>query len=160
MSGRTTGEDDLKICAITGHRELPVRYNVNAVYDALEELIRGGCTHFRCGMARGFDLAALGCLVDLRKKYPFTIEACIPYAGHDRGFSPEERARFRSLLAWCDKETVLFSAYTRGCFLARDRYMVDGADVLFAYCVRESGGAAYTVKYAEKKGVPVIFVEL
>lgn len=154
------GEGNLKICALTGHRELPVRYNVNAVYDALEKRIRGGCGRFRCGMARGFDLAALECLADLRQRYRFSIEACIPYAGHERGFSPEERGRYRVLLSWCDEKTVLFPAYTRGCFLARDRYMVDGADELLAYCVKESGGAAYTVRYAEKTGVPVVRIQL
>ena len=38
--------------------------------------------------------------------------------------------------------------------------MVDRADILFAYCVKEKGGAAYTVRYAEEKGVPVRFFEI
>ncbi len=144
-----------EVCALTGHRDLPDNFSVNALYDALEALIRGGCRLFRCGMARGFDLTALQCLVDLRQKYLFGIEACIPYAGHGSSFPPAERKLYRTLLSWCEKSTVLFPAYTRGCYLARDRYMVDGADILLAYCTRESGGTAYTVKYAREQGVPV-----
>lgn len=150
----------MKICAITGHRDLPEKFNINRVYDALEALIGSGHTLFRCGMARGFDLAALHCLADLKQKYPIQIEACIPYAGHERGFSVEEKREYRRLLSWCDEKTVLFAAYTRGCFLARDRYMADGADTLLAYCVKESGGTAYTVKYARGKGIPVQYIEL
>ena len=144
-----------KICALTGHRELMQGFCVNRLYDTLEEKILKGYTFFRCGMARGFDLKALECLVDLRQKHVFTVEACIPYAGHGNAFPPAEKKQYRTLLSWCDKTTVLYPAYTRGCYLARDRYMVDGADILLAYCTRESGGTAYTIKYAREQGVPV-----
>lgn len=144
-----------KICALTGHRELMQGFCVNRLYDTLEEKILKGYTFFRCGMARGFDLKALECLVDLRQKHVFTVEACIPYAGHVRSFPPAERERYKMLLSWCEERTVLFASYVNGCFLARDRYMVDGADLLLAYCIRQQGGAAYTVQYAKKKGVPV-----
>ena len=106
-------------------------------------------------MARGFDLAALECLTDLRQKYDFTIEACIPYEGHEFSFPLAVRKQYLALLSWCEEKTVLFPAYTKGCFLARDRYMVNGADLLLAYCQKEKGGAAYTVAYARKQGVPV-----
>ena len=71
-------------------------------------------------------------------------------------FSDRNRRLFGELLTWCDRKTVLFPEYRTGCFLARDRYMVDCADVLLAYCTKTRGGAAYTVGYAERKGVPVI----
>lgn len=147
-----------EVCALTGHRDLPENFSVNELYDTLEDLIRGGCRRFRCGMAQGFDLAALSCLTDLRQKYVFTIEACIPYAGHIRSFPQNERERYRLLLSWCEEKTVVCPAYTRGCYLARDRYMVDGADVLVAFCTKQSGGTAYTVRYARGQGVPVVFV--
>ena len=40
-----------KTCAITGHRELPVDFDKNALYDELENLVREGCDEFLCGMA-------------------------------------------------------------------------------------------------------------
>ena len=54
---------------------------------------------------------------------------------------------------------ILQEKYEAGCLLARNRYMADRADVLLAYCERESGGTAYTVRYAQKHGVPVEFLE-
>lgn len=145
-------------CALTGHRELPAEFDVNALYDKLEELLKKGCDAFFCGMAQGFDLAALECLVALKEKYRFTAEACIPYRGFERGFALQERRKFERYLPLCDRKTVLFEKYCAGCFMARDRYMVDSSDVVLAYCKRSTGGTAYTANYAVKKGKPVIFL--
>ncbi len=144
-----------RTCALTGHRALPEDFDRNALYDALEERVRSGCDRFLCGMAMGFDLLALECLIALKQQYKIRLEACIPYAGQERGYPAAERRRYRELLSWCDEKNVLYPAYFRGCFLARDRYMVDRAEELFAYLTQRTGGAAYTVHYAEEKGVPV-----
>lgn len=148
-----------RACALTGHRALPAEFDPNSLYDRLEELIEGGCETFLCGMAQGFDLVALRCLADLKQKHSLYIEACIPYEGFERRFSAEEKRNFTELLTWCDRKTVLFEHYREGCFLSRDRYMVDCADVVLAYCKRETGGTAYTVTYARKKNKPVLFLE-
>ena len=145
-------------CALTGHRALPPDFNVNGLYDKLEELILRGCDTFFCGMAQGFDLTALKCLVSLKQKYKFYLEACIPYEGHESGFSAESKKDFYELISWCDKKSVMFEKYRDGCFLVRDRYMVDCADAVLAYCTKRTGGTAYTVNYAMKKSKPVIFV--
>ena len=146
-------------CALSGHRKLPPDFNENALYYKLEELILKGCGTFYCGMAQGFDLVALKCLVDLRKKYRFWIEACIPYAGHESGFPYEEKQRFYELLEWCDQKTVFFPSYRDGCFLVRNRYMVDNSDAVLVYCQKQTGGTAYTANYAMKKGKPTIYLQ-
>ena len=146
-------------CALTGHRALPKYFDENRLLDDLEQLIKGGCDKFICGMAMGFDLAALECLVNLRKKYRFVIEACVPFHGQENTFPPAAKEKYRDLIAWCDVVRILYPEYRDGCYLARDRFMVDRADILYAYCVRERGGTAYTVNYAKKKGVEVKFYE-
>lgn len=150
----------MSACALTGHRMLPDVYDVNRIYDKLEELILGGVDEFYCGMAYGFDLLALSCLVDLRRKHPIRLVACIPYVGQEEHFSGNDRLRYRNLLALCDEKNVLYDHFVSGCFLARDRYMVDRSDVVLAYCVKETGGTAYTVKYAESKNLPVVRIRL
>ncbi|MCI9504756.1 MAG: DUF1273 domain-containing protein [Clostridia bacterium] len=147
-----------RACAMTGHRKLPHEFDKNAVYDRLEDLIKSGCDTFFCGMAEGFDLLALECLTDLKQKYRIYIEACIPYAGQESKFCAEERKKYRELLNWCDKRTVLFPAYRNGCFLIRNKYMVDCCDVLLAYCTKSSGGSAFTVNYARDKGKEIVFI--
>ncbi len=147
-----------KVCALTGHRDIFPDFNENILYDTLEELIGEGYDCFLCGMAKGFDLIALECLKNLKKKYRLTIEACIPYEGQEKAFSDDERKKYRELLDWCDRKTILYREYRSGCYLSRDRYMVDCADIVLAYCKRETGGTAYTVDYANRKGIPVRFV--
>lgn len=149
-------------CALTGHRDLPENFNINALYDGLEELIKEGYTSFLCGMAAGFDLCALQCLIDLKKKYHerIFVEACVPYIGQEKNMCAADRERYRTLLPLCDRKTVLFEHYAEGCFLARDKYMVDHADLVFAYCTRSRGGTAFTVAYAQKNGIGVRFLEV
>ena len=148
----------IRACALTGHREVLHDFNKNELYDKLEELIKQGCDTFFCGMAEGFDLIALECLKDLKSKYHIYIEACIPYEGQELHFPPAERKKYRELLLWCDRKTVMFPGYRNGCFLIRNRYMVECADVLLAYCKKSSGGSAYTVKYAREQGKEVYFL--
>ena len=148
-----------KVCALTGHRKLPADFDKNALIDCLEERILSGTDYFLCGMAQGFDLLALECLLYLRKKYKFEIEACVPYVGQELSFEAAERKRYKEFLELCDKKIVIFDSYRQGCFLARDRYMVNCADELVAYCKRETGGTAYTVREAKKQKIPVYFVE-
>ena len=148
-----------RACCLTGHRALPPSFDKNALYYKLEEQIRGGCDTFLCGMAQGFDLLALECLAELKQKYKFYIEACVPFKGQERAFPPAEREKYRNLLSWCDRETVLFESYRNGCYLIRDRYMVDCADFVLAYCTKQTGGTAYTVRYAKEKNLPVEFLE-
>lgn len=147
-----------RACALTGHRELPQKFDKNQLYDRLEELIKKGYDTFFCGMAEGFDLIALECLRDLKEKYHIYIEACVPYEGQELHFAPAERKKYRELLLWCDRKTVLFPGYRNGCFLVRNRYMVDCADTVLAYCVKTSGGTAYTVNYAREKGKEVEYL--
>lgn len=146
------------VCALTGHRALPPDFDVAALRERLRILIEGGCDSFLCGMAPGFDLAALECLVPFKRERAIYLEACVPYAGQERRFSPEDREKYTRLIAQCDRKTVLFPSYRNGCFLARDRYMVDCSDIVLAYLTRRHGGTAYTVNYAAKKGVTVIYV--
>ncbi len=144
-----------KICALSGHRALEENFDENVLYDKLEQLIREGYDYFLCGMAIGFDLLALEKLVELKAKYRFEIEACIPFHGQEKSYPAREKEKYRALLKWCDKKVVLFPSYGNGVYLARDRYMVDVSDKILAYCKRETGGTAYTVRYARKKQIEV-----
>lgn len=146
-------------CALTGHRDLPENFDVNKLYDLLEQTIRDGYATFYCGMARGFDLLALDCLVSLGRKYPLKLVACIPYVGQEKSFPQKEKERYKKLLEWCDEKEVFGTNYFAGCFHVRDRFMVDRADLVVAYCTKDSGGTAYTLAYAKKKGKEIKILE-
>lgn len=138
-------------CALTGHRVLPENFSEQKLLSELENLVSEGYTSFYCGMAEGFDLLALKALVLLKEKYPLEIEACVPYRGQEKSFSVEMKTLYQTLLPKCDRVTVFFERYTDGCYLVRNRYMVNEADCVFAYCTRQKGGTAYTLRYAESK---------
>lgn len=46
--------------------------------------------------------------------------------------------------------------YSKDCFFARNRYMVDKADVIVCAYDGQSGGTAYTVNYALKQNKIVV----
>ncbi|MDE6411523.1 MAG: DUF1273 domain-containing protein [Clostridia bacterium] len=143
-------------CALTGHRVLPKDFNEKKLSEELELLIISGYTYFYCGMAEGFDLRALKVLIDLKKQYSIKIEACVPYRGQEKKFSAEMKTLYKSLINACDERTVFFEKYTDGCYLLRNRYMVEKSDCVYAYCTRETGGTAYTVRYAKSKGKSIV----
>ncbi len=148
-----------RCCALSGHRELENNFDQNALFYCLEDLVKEGYTYFCCGMALGFDLLALECLVELKKRYHVRIEACIPFKGQKEKFSLSERRKYEELLEKCDVKTELCEHYYNGCMLARNRYMVDKCDILFAYCKKNTGGTYYTVNYARTHDIPVRYFE-
>ena len=46
--------------------------------------------------------------------------------------------------------------YAKGCMHKRNCHLVDNSSVCVCYLNRESGGTAYTVRYAGKKGLEII----
>lgn len=139
-------------CAFTGHRQLDKDFSPQQLLTEIETLIQNGVTTFYNGMAMGFDLLAAECVLLFKKKHPYLrLIACVPCYGQERYFSEEDKARYIHLLKVADETVVLSEKYFQGCMQVRDQYMVDRADTLLAYCKKETGGAAYTVKYCQKK---------
>lgn len=143
------------VCALSGHRDLPENFDRELLLYDLDELLTEGYDYFLCGMARGFDLTALSCLIELKARYRVRVKACIPFRDQCLRFPRADRVLYEKLLAQCDDMTVLADHYSAGCMPARNRYMVDRCDLVFAYCTKKQGGTAYTVQYAKSKGVEV-----
>ena len=49
-----------------------------------------------------------------------------------------------------NETVILADHYYQGCMQNRDKYMVEHAEVMIAYCKKTTGGAAYTVKLFQK----------
>lgn len=54
-----------------------------------------------------------------------------------------------------DKIVYAAKEPSRGVYLLRDRHLVDCSAYCISYCTRNTGGTAYTVKYALEHGVTV-----
>ena len=155
-------------CCFTGHREskLPWRsYESDdrclrlkqRIYDVVEAVYADGIRHFICGMANGCDLYFLEAVLLFRRDHPdVTVEAAIPYAGQAEHWREELRARYFALLEQCDCKTIVQQAYSGGCMMRRNRYMVDQSRVLIAAYNGEPGGTMNTMLYAMRRGLNVI----
>lgn len=144
--------EEIKICAFTGHRHLPEDFSAQNLYNAVLEFVEKGVYVFYNGMAMGFDLLAAEIVLCLKEFYPkIRLIACVPCYGQEKSFSAKDKNRYVEILKKADDVQTLSDHYFRGCMQERDRYMVDKADMLIAYCKKEKGGAAFTVGYCKKK---------
>ena len=108
-------------------------------------------------MALGCDLYFCEAVLRLRETRPgVTLEAAIPCAAQSGGWPEADQARWRSLLAQCDLETLVQEQYTKGCMLRRNRYMVDHSALLIAVYDGVSGGTRHTLEYAIRQKVPFL----
>ena len=127
-------------CVFTGHRELEEDFSVRQLRSVIEEVVKGGVTDFYNGMAKGFDLTAATVVVKLKKKYPqIRLIACVPCYGQEKYFSEKDKKTYVSILKKADEKIILSPSYYRGCMQVRDRYMVERADVMIAYCKKRKG---------------------
>lgn len=140
-----------KNCVFTGHRDLGEDFSKKKLKNVIEEVILQGVDTFYNGMAIGFDLLAAECVLSLTKKYPnVKLIACVPCYGQEKYFSETDKKRYVKILKKAHETVTLADHYHQGCMQNRDKYMVERADVMIAYCKKPTGGAAYTVKLFQK----------
>lgn len=150
-------------CCFTGHRTIPAGQleEITARTEAkVRELISEGHRCFVVGGAIGYDTLAAELLFHLRDVEHMGIRVILayPFDGYTSGWNEEQKATYARLLPLYDERICVASTASRGAYLQRDRYMVDASSMCIAYCTRQTGGTAYTIRYATKKGVPVINV--
>ena len=120
-----------------------------------------GFRHFICGMANGCDLYFFDAARYLRLQHPeVTIEAAIPFAGQADRWRPELRERYAYDLRQCDYQTLVQEAYTPGCMMRRNRYMVDASRILIAAFDGRPGGTARTLEYAARRRLEIIQIPI
>lgn len=68
---------------------------------------------------------------------------------------PEEPV-YEEIKSQADEIEYSSEHYTRFCMFARNRRLVERACVCVAYQTKDTGGTAYTVKYARSKGLRII----
>jgi len=160
-----------QICAFTGLRpeKLPVLTDTTtSEYAVLRTRIKNEVIRliteenvgsFLCGMAKGIDLICGRIVLELKEQYPdITLEAVIPYEKQAAAWNENDREEYFDVAEHCDKETMLQTQYTNGCLQKRNRYLVDNADIVLAVWNGTSGGTAYTVSYAQKKGKTLVII--
>lgn len=144
----------------TGHRKIPI-IQIHAIKKNLKKvivsLIEQGYYFFGAGGALGFDTIAAQTILDLKQNYPriklILVLPCPSQADHWR---EKDKTIYEEIKAKADKVVYIAPKYTRDCMFARNRYLVDNSSVCICYLTERSGGTAYTVEYALKKGLKTI----
>lgn len=146
-------------CAFTGHRKIEGQPDYALLRQILINLIENGVDSFYCGMARGFDMIAAEEVLSLKESYPgIKLVACVSCPEQDKFFSADDKRKYIDIIDQCDDVKVVSFRYFNGVMLKRNDYMVDKCGYLVAYLRKESGGTAYTVKYARKKRRKIFIV--
>ena len=149
--------DRRKTCCVTGHRDISEQKKETITRLLRQEILKAiadGYTHFISGFATGADLLFADIVVQLKAVYPITLEAAIPYPGRMK--TPDKT--FQRLIQCCDEVKIHSSAYFKGCYMRRNRYMVDQSQRIIAvYDGRSTGGTAATLRYAKGKEIQIIW---
>lgn len=161
------------VCAFTGHRpqRFPWKNNEDnprcialkqEIAQYTEKLAKVGVTDFMSGMALGCDLWAARSVMLLEEKYDTVrLHRIIPYRNIENEWPQEKSVKdWHDVLENADSIVYLYKKYYSKCFLDRNHFLVDHADMLFAICKGSSrSGTMSTVNYAKKQGKPVLFLD-
>lgn len=158
---RTKGNGMKKLsCSFTGHRKIEKEtyLQTKARLEAeIASLVRKGYLYFYNGGALGFDTMAAIEVLRQRKTYPqIKLVMALPHRGQEEKWTRVDKEIYHEILKRADQTVYLNERYHAACMFERNRYLVDHSDVCIAYLTRHSGGTAYTVHYAQKRGLEII----
>lgn len=123
----------------------------------LIDLIENGYQYFGAGGALGFDTLAAQTVLELKSEYPqIKLILVLPCLSQADSWGTYDKEIYERIKSAADKAVYTSKEYTKGCMHKRNRHLVDNSSVCICYLTEVSGGTAYTVEYAKKKGLLVI----
>ena len=148
--------------ALTGHRPTRLGYSKRLESDEWrpmidwlkEQIVAIGVTEAICGMAEGCDCAYALAVIELKDEgHDIKLHCVLPCDNYQSKYYIYNKIKRRA-----DKWTSLSKNYYKGCDDARDQYMVDHSDKLFAiWDGIKSGGVYSTIKKAQKKNIDIVY---
>ena len=147
-------------CCFTGHRMIPPALSGDLQKKLIQTIDRlyneKHITIYYAGGAQGFDTLASEAVIERRAEIPdLRLVVVMPHAEQAARWSAEDRARHKRITDAADEVICLAEHYYRGCMQHRNRYLVDHSDVCVCYLTEQTGGTAYTVRYAKSRRIPV-----
>lgn len=165
----------MNACAITGPRPTRFQFGHNEndprcvrlkeqLRIQLVRLYEEGVRLYYTGGALGVDMWAAEILLHLQKeKCPeIHVIVAIPFEGYDQKWGRDEQERMLKIRD-CSETVIVCHRSGSDSYLTRNRYMVDRADCLLAVYDFDHplprSGTAMTIRYAQKMGLPTIFIQ-
>jgi uncharacterized phage-like protein YoqJ len=149
-----------RTCCFTGHRRIPsdkIGEIKTKLKHTLTEMIESGYLYFGVGGALGFDTLAALTILELKKDYPrVRLILVLPCVNQTQGWKEKDVDVYEFIKSQCDKYVYVSREYTSNCMLKRNRHLVDNSSLCICYLTENTGGTAYTVRYAKQKGLRII----
>ena len=148
-------------CCFTGHRKIPPALSGDIhkrLVQTIERLYRDNhIVTYYAGGAQGFDTLASEAVIERRADISdLRLVVVMPHAEQAARWSAEDWARHKHITDAADELICLAEHYYRGCMQRRNRYLVDHSDACVCYLTEPTSGTAYTVRYAQNKGLPIL----
>lgn len=149
--------------ALTGHRpdklggyEAFTTDTGHVLINKIEQLLRDNkCTTAITGMAQGADW----CMYLAALRMGAEIVCAVPFEGQESMWPASVKAKYIEMLSAADEVVhVCEPGYAVWKMQKRNEWMVDNCDVLIAVWDGSSGGTANCVKYAQKVGRKIVYV--
>ncbi len=147
-------------CCFSGHRNIP-----GEITDQLTQRLKDGVlylnakmgiTTFYSGGAVGFDALASEAVLDCREQiHDIRLIIVMPCENQASRWNRESIKQYERINETADEVICLSDHYYNGCMHVRNRYLVDHSSVCICYLTGDTGGTAYTVKYARSKGLRI-----
>jgi uncharacterized phage-like protein YoqJ len=80
----------------------------------------------------------------------------LPCVNQTKGWKEKDVDVYEFIKSQCDKYVYISKEYTSNCMLKRNRHLVDNSSLCICYLTENTGGTAYTVRYAKQKGLRII----
>ena len=152
-------QDPFAVC-ISGHRpeKLPsgsaLHMMQSLLYREIEAAIAEGADCFYAGMARGTDLWAADMILHFRSQHPqIRLIAVLPYRDRISTVRGAERFHVHAVLQSADSIITLSEHYFKGCFRARNAYMIAHSRRLIALMLDDKSGTGQTIRMAKRAGL-------
>lgn len=147
-------------CCFTGHRRIPQDKLLairNHLKTAVMSAIEDGYIFFGSGGALGFDTLAAQTVLEMKKQYAqIRLILVLPCLSQAKYWREQDISEYERIKRSADKVVYTSHEYTYDCMYKRNRHLVDNSSLCICYLNEQSGGTAYTVKYAESRGLSII----
>lgn len=161
----------IRKCCFTGYRPEKLLYlnnkegseykNLKKVLTAaIENAMDEGYNYFISGFARGVDLlCAELVLCQVKKGREVFLEAAIPCLNQTQGWPEADMKKYNAMLEQAHYKVYLAKDGNRGCFLRRNRYMVDSSLRIIGVYDGQKGGTAHTIEYGRRHNREIILID-
>lgn len=88
----------------------------------------------------------------VKEKHPdIKLSLILPCLTQTRGWTETDVKEYERIKGLADEVIYTSQKYIRGCMFKRNRYLVDNSSICVCYLTENTGGTAYTVRYAKNR---------